>query len=165
MFQEMVVESILPNQIKWSCYHSFQKTVFYLMKSKYALFSNIKVMKIERFAFLGTPGIVSYKNCCIIKSRRKWLLCLHPQTLSVSYFLSCSWRDGGGGGWGDEKVQLLDPPDQHLPAAQALPRPPAPHGCPSQEELRQGRTTGEVQGQWSFRLQFRYLKQWCDILV
>ena len=159
----MVVESILPNQIKWSWYHSFQKTMFYLMKSTYALFFNIKVMKIEHSAFWGTPGIVSYKNCCIIKSRRKLLLSLHPQTLSVPYFLSCSWGDGGGGRWGDKEVQLLDPPDQHLPAAQALPRPPAPDGCPGQEEFRQGRTTGEVQGQRSFRLQFRYLKCWCDV--
>ena len=31
VFQEMVVESILPNQIKCSWYHSFQKTMFYLM--------------------------------------------------------------------------------------------------------------------------------------
>ena len=57
MFQEMVVESILLNQIKWSWYHSFQKTMFYLMKSKYAIFSNIKVMNIERSASLGTLGI------------------------------------------------------------------------------------------------------------
>ena len=58
LFQEMVVESILPNQMKWSWYHSFQKTMFYLMKSKYAIYFNIKVTKIERSAFLGTPGIV-----------------------------------------------------------------------------------------------------------
>ena len=51
----MVVESILPNQIKWSWYHSLQKTMLYLMKSKYAIFSNIKVMKIEHSAFLGHP--------------------------------------------------------------------------------------------------------------
>ena len=31
--------------------------MFYLMKSKYAVFSNIKVTKIERSALLGTPGI------------------------------------------------------------------------------------------------------------
>ena len=58
VFQEMVVESILPNQIKWSWHHSFQKTMFHLMKSKYAIFSNIKVLKIEHSAFSGTPGIV-----------------------------------------------------------------------------------------------------------
>ena len=50
-------KSILPKQIKWSWYHYIQKTMFYLMKSKYAIFSNIKVTKIERSAFLGTPGI------------------------------------------------------------------------------------------------------------
>ena len=56
VFQEMVVESILPNQIKWSWYHIFQKTMFYLMKSKYAIFSNIKVTKIERYSFFfGHP--------------------------------------------------------------------------------------------------------------
>ena len=55
----MFVESILPNQINWSWYHSFQKTMFYLMKSKYALhvFSNIKVTNMERSTFWGTPGI------------------------------------------------------------------------------------------------------------
>ena len=44
-------------------YHSFQKTMLYLMKSKYAIFSNIKVTKIERSFFLlrrggggGTPS-------------------------------------------------------------------------------------------------------------
>ena len=58
VFQEMVVESILPNQIKRSWYHSFQKTLFYLMKSKYAIiFSNFKVTKIKRSAFFGTPSI------------------------------------------------------------------------------------------------------------
>ena len=38
LFQEMVVESRLPIQIKWSWYHSFQKTMCYLMKWKYAIF-------------------------------------------------------------------------------------------------------------------------------
>ena len=58
VFQEIVVESILPNQIIWSWYHSFQKTMFYLTKSKYAIFANFKVTKIERSAFGGTPGII-----------------------------------------------------------------------------------------------------------
>ena len=31
--------------------------MFYLMTLKYAIFSNIKVTKIERSAFFGTPGI------------------------------------------------------------------------------------------------------------
>ena len=31
--------------------------MFYLMKSKYAIFSNFKVTKIERSAFLGTHSI------------------------------------------------------------------------------------------------------------
>ena len=55
VFLEMVVESILPNQIKWSWYHFFQKTVFCLMKSKYAIFSNTKVTNIERSSFLEHP--------------------------------------------------------------------------------------------------------------
>ena len=33
----------LLNQFQWSWYHSFQKTMFYLMKYKYAIFSNFKV--------------------------------------------------------------------------------------------------------------------------
>ena len=53
----MVVESILLNQIKWSWQCSFHKTMFYLMKSKYAVYFNIKETKIERYAFFGTLGI------------------------------------------------------------------------------------------------------------
>ena len=33
--------------------------MFYLMKSKYAIFSNFNVTKIERSAFYGTPGITT----------------------------------------------------------------------------------------------------------
>ena len=48
--------------------------MFYLMKSKYAIFSNIKVTKIERSAFFGTPGIdlvsvVGFMFCA-------WVCCL-----------------------------------------------------------------------------------------
>ena len=74
-FHEMAVELILPNRIKWSWHHSFQKTMFYLMKSNYDILSNIKVTKIKRsvfffvfvlfvcflfffFFFGGTPGIL-----------------------------------------------------------------------------------------------------------
>ena len=53
MFWRMTIESKLLKQFQWSWYHSFQKTVFYLMKSKYAIFSNIKVTTIERSAFWG----------------------------------------------------------------------------------------------------------------
>ena len=35
----------------------FQKTMFYLMKSKYDIVWNFKVTKIERSAFFGTPSI------------------------------------------------------------------------------------------------------------
>ena len=62
MFWEMTIESKLLNQFQWSWYHSFQKTMFYLMKSKYAIFSNIQVKKIERFKFFGTPGIKRTTN-------------------------------------------------------------------------------------------------------
>ena len=64
VFQKMVVESILPNWIKWSWYHSFQKTLFYLMISKYFIFLNINVTKIECSAFLGTPGIHNRLSAC-----------------------------------------------------------------------------------------------------
>ena len=57
MFWEITVESKLLNQSQWSWYHSFQKAMFYLMKSKFAIFFNIKVTKIERSTFWGTPGI------------------------------------------------------------------------------------------------------------
>ena len=57
VFQEMILESILPIQIKWSWFHSFQKTMFYLTKSKYALFSNIKNEN-RAFRFFGTPCII-----------------------------------------------------------------------------------------------------------
>ena len=49
----MTIESKLLKQFQWSWYHSFQNTMFYLMKSKYGIFLNIKVTKIERSAFLG----------------------------------------------------------------------------------------------------------------
>ena len=62
VFWEITIESKLLNQFQWSWYHSFQKTMFYLMKLKYTIFSNIRVTKIERSAFLGTPGIVVTSN-------------------------------------------------------------------------------------------------------
>ena len=40
----------------------FQKTMFYLLKSKYAIFSNFIVTKIERSAFLGD----SYQSVGIV---------------------------------------------------------------------------------------------------
>ena len=60
MFEIMtiIIESKLLNQSHCLLYHSFQKTMFYLMKLKYVIFSNIKVTKIERSAFIGTPGTV-----------------------------------------------------------------------------------------------------------
>ena len=53
----MVVESILPNQIKWSWYHSFQKTMFDLMKYK-CLCYRFEYQSNENWAFrfFGTPG-------------------------------------------------------------------------------------------------------------
>ena len=59
VFQEMVVESILPNQIKLSWYHSFQKTMFYMMKEKYDIFFYIKVTKIKHSTSFLTPGLVT----------------------------------------------------------------------------------------------------------
>ena len=38
MFWEMTIESKLLNQFQWSWHHSFQKTMFYLIKSKYAIY-------------------------------------------------------------------------------------------------------------------------------
>ena len=44
----------------------FHKTILYLLKSKYAIFSNNKVTKFERSTFGGTPGIedwtINYTN-------------------------------------------------------------------------------------------------------
>ena len=65
----MFVQSILPNQVihVWSWYHSFQKTMFYLLKSKYAIFFNFKVTKIKHSAFFGSPGIhLPSTYCCLI---------------------------------------------------------------------------------------------------
>ena len=56
-FWEMTIESKLLNQFQWSWYHSFEKTMFYSMTSKYAIFPNIKVTNIESSAFWGTPII------------------------------------------------------------------------------------------------------------
>ena len=58
---EITIYSKLLNQFQWSWYHSFQKTMFYLMKAKDAIFSNIKLTKFERSAFFGTPGIQSVR--------------------------------------------------------------------------------------------------------
>ena len=47
--------------------------MFYLMKSKYAIFSNFKVTEIERSSFYwggGTPGI----NLCVPKREEKYYL-------------------------------------------------------------------------------------------
>ena len=55
IFWEITIELKLLNQFQWSWYHFFQKTMFYLMKSKYAIFSNIKVTKIGRSALWGHP--------------------------------------------------------------------------------------------------------------
>ena len=43
--------------------------LIYLMKSKYAVFSNFKVTKIESSAFLGTPGMpmISFTNKEIVR--------------------------------------------------------------------------------------------------
>ena len=57
VYWEISIKSKLLNQFQWSWYHSFQKTMFYLMKLKYARFSNIKLTKIELSASFGTPGI------------------------------------------------------------------------------------------------------------
>ena len=63
MFWEITIESKLLNQFQWSLYHSFQMTMFYLAKSKYVLFSNIKVTKIGRSDFWGD-------------TRYKWNTCM-----------------------------------------------------------------------------------------
>ena len=59
VFQKMVVESILPepNQMILVSFFS-EDNGLSLMISQYAIFSNIRVTKIERSAFWGTPGIV-----------------------------------------------------------------------------------------------------------
>ena len=43
----------------------FSEDNVYLMKSKYAIFLNIKVTKIERSAFLGTPDIYKTETKCV----------------------------------------------------------------------------------------------------
>ena len=67
MFWEMTIELKLLNQSQWSWYHSFQKTMFYLINQN-MLFWNIKVTKMERSAILwgggGAPGIVNATMLC-----------------------------------------------------------------------------------------------------
>ena len=93
VFQEMVVESILPNQIKWSWYHSFQKTMFYLMKSKYAIFSNIKVTKFKRSAFFGTPGIVLSRVNKIMGVQSDLLpKAMEYQEINITIYCLTLWR-------------------------------------------------------------------------
>ena len=87
MFWEMTIESKLLNQFQWSWYHSFQKTIFYLMKSKYAICLNIKVTKIERSSFWGTSGIA-----VVLRDKAFWpQLCIAPHFLLYYYmYLLCT---------------------------------------------------------------------------
>ena len=82
MFWEITIESKLLNQFQWSWYHSFQKTMFYLMKSKYAIFLNIKGTKIERsnFCFLGHPVYIF----CTQKD--------HEIHIWYKFCMSCKWK-------------------------------------------------------------------------
>ena len=90
MFWETTIESKLLNQFQWSWYHSFQKTMFHLMNSKYAIFLNyIRVTKIQRSAFLWHPVYfnvwkryihVEYQSNDVIKnifSAFSWFFFLH----------------------------------------------------------------------------------------
>ena len=65
VFWEITIQLKLLSQFQWSWYYSFQKTMFYLMKSKYAIFLNIKVTKIERSAFFWTPDIYKTETKCV----------------------------------------------------------------------------------------------------
>ena len=51
---------------------SFQKTMFYLMISNNAIFSNFKVTKIEHSACFGTPGIDRIKRCNLFH-QNEWI--------------------------------------------------------------------------------------------
>ena len=89
----MVIESILPNQIKWSWYHSFQKTKFYLMISNNAIFPNFKVTKIEHSACFGTPGIDRIKRCNLFH-QNEWIFFFFLWTKWAVWFLWAG-RDTG----------------------------------------------------------------------
>ena len=58
VFQEMVVESILQNQIKWSWYRSSQKTMFYLINEiKICYHFEYQSNKDREFRFWGPHSI------------------------------------------------------------------------------------------------------------
>ena len=100
-FWGMTIESKLPNQFQWSWHHFCQKTMLYLMKSTNAIFSNIKVTKIERSAFLGHPvskacmvltfnPLVTLGNLKMCTSslpgnniRNKWNITMAKQRMSI----------------------------------------------------------------------------------
>ena len=73
----MVVESILPNQIKWSWYHSFQKTMFYLMKSDFYYFYCSIFMCMHCYFIIIIPMMfkcsVSFR--LLIKPKQSFHLC------------------------------------------------------------------------------------------
>ena len=81
--------------MKWFWYQSIQKTMFYLMKSNYAIFSNIKVTKIERSAFLGRPVYFSSAEKASIYSFLIFFTIFFLHTLGyyfVEYGLGISFK-------------------------------------------------------------------------
>ena len=57
---EIASESELLNQISRSWCHSFRKKMFSHMQLKYVTFFIRKLLKIDRSAFSGTPGIYAF---------------------------------------------------------------------------------------------------------
>ena len=71
LFQEMVVESKPPNQIIWSWYHSFPKTMFYVILQ----YLNLRFRKDNYFLF-------SIISPCVVSSR--WLSAVFEHGASSS---------------------------------------------------------------------------------
>ena len=102
----MTIESKLLNQFQWSRYHSFQKTMFYLMKSQNVIFSNIKETKIERSAFfLDTRyirmrrnkyhmyGILTLQKICLIQAGASCLTFIWKPNSFCEFSGSHCWKE------------------------------------------------------------------------
>ena len=73
-----------PNKMILVRYHSFQKTMFCLMESKYAIFSDIKVTKIKHFAFFGDTQYMYMK--LYVHQAEGWGCILLPPPPPILYF-------------------------------------------------------------------------------
>ena len=84
MFWEITIESNLLNQFQWSWYHSFQKTMFYLIKSKYFEYQSNKN---RTFRFLGDTRYMAVSLRNVLLKHAEHLLKQRGRKKSRSHLL------------------------------------------------------------------------------